>query len=148
VVAVKNPTEKEMRQVKAPWPKSESELTEYLAEVAKQATDYGTCVYAISLATTATFNYMCHVVGATGFQASCADLDVLRRTRSMDCPFMVVRAEDALYPQYDVPQKVAKFLDEVKPWLKEQAAKRLAESCEHAAKTVIAHWQKLAEARA
>jgi len=75
-------TEKEMREAKEPWPYTEQQLTEYIASLVDRQHDYGTCVYAMSLAAAAAFNYVAHKLGVTGFQSSCADLDFIRRTRS------------------------------------------------------------------
>jgi len=75
-------TEAEMRDTKVPWPLTDKQLTEYIASLATRTDyDYGTCVYAVSMAAVATFNYMAGVLGITGFQSGCADFDILRRTR-------------------------------------------------------------------
>ena len=89
-----------MREVEAPTPNNVKELTEYVNSLVKREHDYGTCVYAMSLAATATFNYVARQLGVTGFQASCADLDILRRTRRMEQGFRIVDYNKLLYPQY------------------------------------------------
>lgn len=137
-------TEAEMREAKDPWPYTPAQLTEYIASLVDRGHDYGTCCYALSLAASAAFNYVAHQLGVTGFQASCADLDFIRRNRSINGPFMLLKAEDALYPQYDLPGKLAEAMEEWKPWLKEQAEKNLA-SKDQAHPNVIAHWEKLAK---
>jgi len=157
-------TEKEMHEVEAAWPKTEEDLISYirscLAAVNAPADigdhealgdAYGRCVYAISLAAVATFNYVAHVEGITGFQASCADLDILRRTRRLEGPFMIVDASKMLYPQYsDTLDRVKKFLesDDTKKWLKEKAKEQLDQNKdnEHVSVEVMAHWKKLAGA--
>jgi hypothetical protein len=68
---------------------------------------------------------------------------VIRRIKSIEGPFIVLDASQALFPQYNLPQKLAEFLEECKPWLSEQASKKLAEQPEHAHPNVIAHWQSL-----
>ncbi len=136
-------TEAQMRDAKVPWPKTEKQLMEYIGSLVNRDHDYGTAVYAISMAATAAFNYVCGAEGCTGFQASCADMDVLRRTRLIDGPFMIIKGEDALYPQYDLPGKLDEALDKWKPWFKEEAAKKLAENA-GAHPAVIEHWKKLA----
>lgn len=136
-------TEAAMREATVPWPKTEEQLLSYIRSLIPKANDYGKCVYVISMIATAAFNYAASEVGATGFQASCADLDVLRRTRSLDGPFMIMKGEDALYPQYDLPKRLAESMEGWKPWLKEQADKKLAEGGPvHDA--VKEHWEKLA----
>jgi hypothetical protein len=146
VVMVDNSaTEAQMRESAVPWPKTLKQLNEYIESLTKRNHDYGTCVYSVSMASVATFNYMAGVLGITGFQSGCADFDILRRTRHLKGPFMLIKGEDALYPQYDIPARVEKALDEWKPWLKEEAVKKLAESG-IAHPDVVAHWEKLASA--
>jgi len=98
------------------------------------------------MAATAAFYYVAHQLGVTGFQSSCADMDILRRTRSIKGPWMILKAEDALYPQYDLKAKLSEMLEsgETRQWLKEEATKKLAENA-GAHPNVIAHWKKLAE---
>lgn len=136
-------TEAQMRESLVPWPKTKNQLDEYIESLVKKNHDYGTCVYAMSMAATATFNYVAGQLGVTGFQSSCADLDILRRTRHMKGPFMIIKGEDALYPQYDLPDRLEKAMEEWKPWLKEEAEKKLAEGgTVHP--NVHEHWEKLA----
>lgn len=138
-------TEQAMRAEDAPWPKTIEELMAYIQSQVDGPHTYGTCVYAMSLAATAAFHYVAGALGVTGFQAGCADLDVVRRTRGINGPFMLVKAQDALYPQYDLQQKLTKALTEWRPWLAEQARQRLAESGQ-ASPSVIRHWQSLSGA--
>lgn len=140
-------TESEMRDAAVPWFKSGDELTQYIKALVDRPHDYGTCAYAMSMAATAAFQYVAGVLGTTGFQASCADMDVLRRTRLLKGPFMFVKVEDALYPQYDLVGRVSEFIAEQSGWLADEAAKKLAASEGHAHPNVIAHWQRLAAAR-
>jgi len=93
-------TEKEMRDAKVPTPKNQKELNEYISNLINQKQDYGTCCYAMSMAAEATFNYVADKLGVTGFQASCADLDFLRRTRNMEDGFAIINYNHFLYPQY------------------------------------------------
>ena len=139
-------TEKDMREAKEPWPHTRDELDEYIDSLVERSHDYGTCVYAMSLAAAATFNYVAHKLGVTGFQASCADFDFLRRTRGIDGPFMLIKGEDMIFPQYDIPGKVTECLKEWEPWAAEQAVKKIAESNpESVAAAVMAHWKNLAK---
>ena len=132
-----------MRAEKAPTPSSVDELNEYIRSLVEREHDYGTCVYAMSLAATAAFNHVASKLGVTGFQASCADLDVLRRTRGMDGPFIILKAEDMLYPQYDVPGKLQEAIASWQDWLAEQAALKMKDATT-AHPDVAAHWEKLA----
>lgn len=138
-------TESEMRAAKAPTPYTPAQLAEYIESLVKRNHDYGTCVYAMSLAATAAFNYVAHQLGVTGFQASCADLDILRQTRHLDGPFILLKGEDALYPQYNLREKLSDALKKWEPWLKEQAHKKLSDPSNTSAHPdVISHWKRLA----
>lgn len=137
-------SEAEMRDAKVPWPYTKEQLAQYVESLVNRQHDYGTCVYAMSMAACAAFYYVANQLGVTGFQSSCADMDFIKRTRHLEGPFMLVDASKALYPQYDVVSEVAKMLDKCRPWLKEQAKKNLADS-PNATEAVVAHWQKLAE---
>lgn len=135
--------EKAMRESSVPWPKTPEQLSQYIASLVSKEHDYGTCVYAMSMAAVAALNYVAGHLGVTGFQASCADMDIIRRTRHIDGPFMLINGADALYPQYDLPGRLAEAMDKWKPWLKEQAQKNL-DSNTSAHPNVIDHWKKLA----
>jgi hypothetical protein len=138
--------EAEMRESSVPWPYTMKQLTDYVESVTNRQHDYGTCVYAMSMAATAAFYYVAHQLGVTEFQSSCADMDILRRTRSLKGPWMILKAEDALYPQYDLREKLSGMLDssETRQWLRDEARKKLIES-PTAHPDVIAHWKRLAE---
>jgi hypothetical protein len=139
-------SETELRDSQVPTPKNIEELTAYVDGLLKQQHDYGTCVYAVSMAATAMFNYMASQLGITGFQAGCADLDILRRTRHLEGPFMIVKAEDMLYPQYDILTKVTATMKTWQPWVKEQAIKNLADAAKtNATGSVIEHWEKMSQ---
>jgi len=120
--------EQELYASTAPNPRGIEELSHYILELTDQQHDYGTCVYAMSLSAMATFNYVANKLGVTGFQASCADMDFLRRSRNIDGPFMLVRLQDALYPQTDFPIKLAEFQERNWLWLRAQAIKKMAQS--------------------
>lgn len=138
-------TEQEMRDSDAPWPATVEELSDYVSSIVDRGHDYGTCVYAMSLAATAAFQYVARKLGCTGFQASCADLDVIRRTRRIDGPFLIIKAGDMVYPQYDLRERLERFMEESRPWVAEQARERLREQSPHAHPKVVAHWRRLAE---
>ena len=145
VVMVDNSaTEAQMRESEVPWPKTQKQLNKYIESLVKRNQDYGTCVYAMSMAAVATFNYVAGQLGVTGFQSSCADMDIIRRTRGIKGPFMLIDGADALYPQYDLRKRLEESMDEWKLWLKEEATKKLSESNEYTHHDVIAHWEKLA----
>ena len=94
----------------------------------------------------AAFNYVSRRVGATAFQASWAALKFYGEAMHVRGPFMVIKVEDALYPQYDLPGRLAEFIHEQRPWLAEQAAAKLAENEDNAwvVDAVREHWRLLA----
>src|SRR5512141_507260 len=120
-------TEKEMRESKVPSIPTLEDLTEYIDSLVERPHEYGTCVYAMSMAATAAFHYVAGKLGVTGFQASCAALDVIRRTRGWEGPFLLLNAEDALYPQYDLHKRLAESMHDWREWLAEEARNKLAE---------------------
>ena len=97
-------------------------------------------------AAVAAFNWAASEVGATGFQASWAALRTYGETMHIDCPFIIVRLEDALYPQYDLPGRLTEFIEENRGWLAEQASAKLAAQSDDfpAHPRVVKHWRKLA----
>lgn len=135
-----------LRDLKMPRPHTTEELASLIDAFTNRSHDYGTCVYAMSIVAEAGFNLMAHIVGASGFQASCADLDIVRRTRLLDGPFALIDANDMLYPQNDIYGKAEKLLEGWKPWAAEEAKKKLAESPEHVHPEVKQHWEMLAAA--
>ena len=137
--------EQEMRDAKAPQVETTEALAEYIEGLLSGGHDYGTCVYAMSMAATAAFYLVAHKLGVTGFQASCADMDIIRRTRGMKGPFAIIDGNDMLYPQYDIPGKVNEMLEKWMPWAAGEAKKMLAERSEYASPGVVAHWEFLAK---
>lgn len=133
-----------MREAKAPTPNSGAELATYIESLRAQGHCYGTHVYAMSLAATATFNYMASQLGVTGFQASCADLDILRRTRGMKHGFLILNATNLLYPQYDLARQTREWIAKTRPTLAPEAAKLIAERDQFVSPRVLARWRKIA----
>lgn len=141
--------EEQLRNAKVPWPKSLSELTDIIESLKNRSHDYNTCVYAMSIAATAAFYYIANYLGVTGFQASCADLDVLRRTRGYEYGFQIIDYKDLLYPQYTdkltiTPESLLSD-ESVRSKIVEEAKKLLSERTEHAAPRVVRHWENLIE---
>lgn len=93
-------TEKQMYEAEVPWFSTIGELIDYIAELVEQEHDYGTCIYAMSMAAVAAFYYVSKRLGVTGLQASCADMDILRRTRGLKHGFRIIDYGNLLYPQY------------------------------------------------
>ena len=135
--------ESTMREMAAPKPKTLQELVDVIEGMGNMEDhDYGTTVYAVSVAATAAFNYMAAHMGMSGFQASIADMDVIRRTRHMRGPFILLDGNELLFPQYDTLKEVREWMESCKPWLKEEATRLLSE--DGAVDRVREHWRKLA----
>lgn len=109
------------------------------------------------------FNWVAGELGVTGFQASWAALHFYGQAMNIEGPFMIVKVEDALYPQYDLPKRLNDFIAEQRGWLAEEAAKKLADyeaeptysytdddGTEHSGPSVhpnvVAHWRSLVAA--
>lgn len=137
-------TEQEMREADVPWPETLDDLTRYIAGLVEREHDYGTCVYAMSMAATAAFGYVAKRLGVTGFQASCADMDILRRTRHMEHGFILLKADDLLYPQYDLPSRLAEWIEETRTSLAPVARQKIAEASGRVHPKVLARWKEIA----
>lgn len=145
-------------------PRTLTELSDYIQSLVGEEGEgwrgYEASADAMWKAALAAFNLVSREVGATGFQASWAALKFYGEAMHVDCPFMVVRVEDALFPQYDIPGKVQGFIDESETWLREQAAEKLAafeadpvhhwtddDGVEHDTPTahprVVEHWRRI-----
>ena len=139
--------EAELRDANVPWPTTQDELQAYIGALVNRPHDYGTCVYAMSMAATAAFYYASHKLGVTGFQASCADMDFIRRTRSIKGGFRLVKYENLLYPQYCDNEHFPSWQELMRnnaQWLKDEAVKLLAERKE-VAPAVAEHWHMLSK---
>lgn len=139
--------EEKLRDEQIPRFDNIKDLAAYIERLASDKHSYGSCVYAMSHAAVATFNYMASKLGVSGFQASCADMDILRHTRALQRG-RVIDYKNLLYPQYiksDYFPTVEDLMIENKEWLKEEARKRLEEKSPYAADGVLAHWKRLSE---
>lgn len=140
-------TEQQMRDSRAPWPESPDALMAYIKQVVERPHDYGTCVYAMSLAATAALNYVAGKLGCTGFQASMADMDILRRTRGWEIGRILDYAT-LIYPQCcdeeHFPSYVTLLNDEkLRPELRKRAQAKLTECQGQGHPAVLAHWRRI-----
>lgn len=143
---LKTATEIELREYEVKFPDSMNEVIAVTTALTERGHDYGTCVYAMSISGLVAFYYAAHVLGTTGFQSSCADLDLLKRTRSIKMEFRLSKIEDLMYPQYCNEEhfpSIGALLDKHKVDLAEEAKKRLAEDNTYTHKDVLAHWESL-----
>lgn len=117
---------------KAPWPDTEEELIAYVREMLawpEGATEpgegYGRAAYAVAYAALATFNYTAGRLGITGYQAGCAELEILAQTRGMKNGFLVLDADKLLYPQYDLLEQARGWIEETRTRMAETAKEKI-----------------------
>jgi hypothetical protein len=146
----KTATEKELCDIKFDemvFPETEEQLLALIRALLDREHDYGTCVYAMSFCALSAFHYASAVLGSTGFQASCADLDFLRRSRWMENGFRIVDYNNLLYPQYyfgneKFPDKLTLLMENLES-LQEAVRKKMREGEDRgwgASPGVLAHW--------
>jgi hypothetical protein len=92
--------EEELKNYKAPSLKTKDELDKLIETLSRRIQTYGTCVYAASIVLQATAHYMDHILGLTGFQASCVDIDFVSKRRLLKHGFRIIDYEKLLYPQF------------------------------------------------
>jgi hypothetical protein len=121
------------------------ELADYISSKLEGEYDYNTHIEAIADITKAAFDSAANKLGASGYSASCAELMFLQKSRKINGPFCILRAEDMLYPQYNLPDSLTKFIEQWQPFLKEEACKMLADHGDYASPQVFQHWKDLAD---
>ena len=134
---------------KEPRPRTAEDLGRIIDSLVERDHDYGTAVYAMSLAAMSAYNYVAHKLGVTGFQAGCADLDFIRRSRHLEHGFMILNYNNLLYPQYynnpDRFPTAHQLLMKNKEHLAETARRLLNEGDrEHVHSNVWKHWEWIA----
>lgn len=105
---------------------------------------YNRSAEAMELIAAAAFRYASHKVGASGFQAGWAALRFYGDVMLIKGPVGILKAEDYLYPQYDIHGKAQEFYEHWLPWLREEAAKRLKDGS-HMHPRVREHMKRLEE---
>jgi len=141
--SLSNMNETELREYKVPFPKTEDELLDIIRQLVDRPHTYGTCVYAMSIAGLAAFRYVASKLGTTGFQSSCADLDFLRRNRSMNHGFRIINYNDLIYPQYCDSEYFPCYLELIRDnlsGLQELVKERMKESSD-VHPEVLNHWK-------
>lgn len=127
---------------------SVEELSAYISEKLEGEYDYNTHVTAMADVMFEVFNFLADKLGASGFSASCAQLEFIAKARHLEGPFAVIKAEDMLYPQYDIAESVEKYLDKWTPWAITEAKKLLQETTHPIAPVVRERWESLASLEA
>jgi len=143
----KTMTEKEFRDIESydePRTRTPEDLTAIIDALVEREHDYGTCVYAMTHAALAAYNYVAYKLGVTGFQASCADLAFIRRNRHYEDGFRILDYNKLLYPQYfNNPEHFPtahQLLMDNQEALSKKATELLAER-EHVHPDVKRHWE-------
>jgi hypothetical protein len=122
------------------------DLANQIQEIVSKSYSYEDAPNALAEAALLAFNFVASELGVSGYQASYADMVFLSKSRLIKGPFAIVKAEDMLYPQYDILKDVQKHLDTWSSWVAEEATRRLKGSANlySPSFTVIDHWKKLA----
>lgn len=142
-LTIQSITESQLRSFSPSQSRSLDELKDLIGSLTDAVHDYGSCVYAMSIAAEAAFNYVANRLGVTVFQASCADLDIIRRTRSIKTSFTIVTPDDYLCPQYACKHS------ELKEKMEREAASialermRTKKDSEFTSAEVALHWAEL-----
>jgi hypothetical protein len=137
------------------WPKTEDELLDRIrqntinpwegisvgGEGAGDA--YGRTMEQLSQITLDAFHYGCSVLHVSGLQASWAELNFVAKARQMEHGFLLLDADNLLYPQYDLLAQVREWIAETRPHLAKVAREKLAES-PTAHPEVLARWREIA----
>ena len=135
-----------MREAEVSCPQSMESLIEYINDLIGVEKTFGTGVYAASMAAVATFYYVSQRVNLSGFQKSIADLDILRRTRRIGCPFILLQADALLEPD-GLQFAVNRHLPEWLPWAAAVARRNLYTAIQDAVDPKLwAHWEELSKA--
>jgi hypothetical protein len=122
------------------------DLANQIQEIVSKSYSYEDAPNALAEAALLAFNFVASELGVSGYQASYADMVFLSKSRRIKGPFAIVKADDMLYPQYDILKDVQKHLDNWSSWVAEEATRRLEGSANlySPSSTVIDHWKKLA----
>jgi hypothetical protein len=116
---------------------------------AASAEGYEAAADALWKAAVAAFEHVASRLLVTNFRGSWAALRFYGEVMGVRGPFKIVKAEDALYPQYNLPGDLVRWLDspDVTAWLRDQAAAKIAAQTPSspAADRVVEHWQRLVD---
>jgi len=138
-----------------PHPRTRQELYAYIDRMCEnpgsEGVGYALAPDAAMRAAVATFNFLAHMHGLSGFQAGHASLRILAEIRSMKGPFGVVDGAELLWPdgEQSLADETAKWLADWKTsdWLRQEAARMLAEAEADpeafVAPAVREHWQRI-----
>lgn len=103
---------------------------------------YTSSAEAVADTAEAAFDLVASELGITGAQASWAAMRAHTLVMGWDFPVLVLRGSELLYPQYDLPARLAEWVDDCRPWMRERARALLSTS--GAVPNVLEHWRRLA----
>lgn len=112
--------------------------------------DYNTSCDALWKAAKLAFDFVAHELRVTGFQAEMAAIHLYGQLVGIDGPYMILRLEKELYPQYDNIEDLRRWIadEDSREWLRAEARKKIAEYKEGAefgpTPRVLARWEELA----
>lgn len=139
--------QEERREWEATHPEDEPYVALAMPE-SKGAAAYSECVEVMAGAALDAFDLAARAVGASGWQASVAQLQFVGRSRRIKGPWGIYTMEDALYPQYDLARRLQEMRqsDETVKWLGDCAEYALATK-DLAVESVRDHWRWLVAQR-
>ncbi len=126
-------TEAEMRDAEVTLPRTFEELNSYINSLVEREHNYSTCVYAVSMASEAAFNYVASKLRITGW--------------GLKSGFRIINYEHLLYPQYLNSEHFpthAELLEENKEELSKQAKILIATAHGSIDPEVMARWKYVA----
>lgn len=121
-----------------------AKLVTHIRDRVNAGHDYNSSAEAVRDIAVEAFNLMSDLLGITGFQAGWAALNTYAKVQHIDGPLLMLKGDDLLYPQYDVPARVASWIEEQEEWLEEQATKKLVDARDDVHPNVRRHWEDLA----
>lgn len=134
------------------WEATHPDDEPYIALDHKGAAAYSECVEALADTAVDAFNLVSRALGVSGWQASVAEMQFFARSRRIKGPWGVYLMEDALYPQYDLHERLQqmRWSDETVKWLGDcaeyaLAAKDIDGGLVHP--NVVDHWRWLVAQR-
>ena len=145
-------TETELQNYEVPRIESIDDLKKFITTMEQNGQSYDTAPYAVALASYATFMYMAGRLGISGFQASWADMQFLKRTRNMKDGFRILDYSELFYPQYEDKFNLSmdKLIEENIEYLRPKAIELLEKNKNDdgsysAHEEVVKHWKRIAE---
>ena len=94
--------------------KTPEELARFITELASVASGYNQTGYSVARALLATEHLMAHMLGTTGFQHEYARLAFLQESMHSKTGIAIIDFDQLMYPQYDIVEKVTKWIEEQK----------------------------------